>query len=366
MKVTVHKFFNKGHIEHEAIKLVSSNSHVYCVDEYIQKRLELVGIPASILHSFQRAYYSDEPSWEKVYQLSDELGKTVEYNDDLKYSCINFLTFEHNIVEYVLAVKFARLCQEMKERGCETLTLILTEPFNTWLRDINTSSIKTIRYGGRPLYRTIRSWVGRCLPSSSKKSVKHDILFVVTSSLYTRPALSIGDECVRQDLSPYYATDDRSVVPMLKNVKYSLRHPLPMKMILDMGKVLSLPGRLKRHIELYYDDWYEPDGFSERYLCQNTLLRDLPQLCYSAVNNIIFLERLIKEQSPELICVMPQDRFIQQIAWKLAKKYNIPTLACSAALETNPRSYMGHLHADKIAVMGDRMRDMYANTNKLM
>jgi UDP-N-acetylglucosamine 2-epimerase len=42
------------------------------------------------------------------------------------------------------------------------------------------------------------------------------------------------------------------------------------------------------------------------------------------------------------------------------KKYNIPTLACSNALDTgNARSLMRHLQADKIAAMGKRIKDIY-------
>ena len=154
MKAFICKFSSEEDIEHRIGGLVSrekkrlgNNLRVFCLDEPIQKRLELAGISAEILHDFQRDYYVDEPSWEKAYQLSDELHASVENNDTLKYSGINFLTLEYNIVEYILAIKFSRLCRRMVEENCEILILVLTKPFNAWLRDINSSAIKTVRYG---------------------------------------------------------------------------------------------------------------------------------------------------------------------------------------------------------------------------
>jgi UDP-N-acetylglucosamine 2-epimerase len=131
-----------------------------------------------------------------------------------------------------------------------------------------------------------------------------------------------------------------------------------------MVKILPLLYRLRRHVNASSNGSNyknaKSDEFSEVYLCHKLLLNSLPFLCYGAIPDIIFLEKLIKARAPDIICLMPDGLILQQIASALAKKYNIPTLACSAAMETgNARSYIRHLHADKIAAMGEVIKNIY-------
>src|SRR3972149_2423432 len=68
----------------------------------------------------------------------------------------------------------------------------------------------------------------------------------------------------------------------------------------------------------------------------------------------------MKRSWPDLLCIMPQSGLVQILAASLANKHKIPVLACSAAWETSDAtSFRRHLHADRIAVMGERTREIY-------
>ena len=64
--------------------------------------------------------------------------------------------------------------------------------------------------------------------------------------------------------------------------------------------------------------------------------------------------------SPDILVLCPDGYFFQHLAAAVAERSNIPTLACSAALENAlPRAFLKHLHADKKAVTGEVIRDLY-------
>ena len=97
MKVFICKFFTDKDVEHKIGRLASmerkrtgNNLRVFCVDEQVQKRLESVGIKSEIFKDFLRWY--EGSSWEKLFQLSDQLHASAENSNRLKYSDINFLT----------------------------------------------------------------------------------------------------------------------------------------------------------------------------------------------------------------------------------------------------------------------------------
>ncbi len=394
MRVVICKFFNEKDIERKINRLVSREKKrsgnklkVFCVNEPIKKRLEQAGIYSEILNDFQRDHGSDdEPSWEKVYQLSDELRSSVHNDDSLKYSGVNFLTMEYHISKYVYAVKLSNLLTGIKAQNWELIIIVLTAPFNNWLADINSSSIKTVAFGktdqalvtlirlawrrmhqGRLIFTLIKNYFNkpangeRQSDEAGKNQKQRRVLFVVSAPLYTRPALAIGEECLRNGLAPSFATDDPSLLPLLRsgNVLYSVQPPLFGSLVSSSALTFHLMlRRLKKHVKAFYSA--KPDEFSAEYLCQRTLLADLPELCHKAISGISFLKRLINGASPDMVCVMPHNDFLEQLAAELAKKYNIPTLACSAAWETwDARSFRRHLHADRIAVMGEGIKDIY-------
>jgi len=407
MKVLICKVFDEKDIERKIEGLASkerkrtgNNPRVLCVDEQVQKRLELAGIPSEFLNDFHRDAVDDETSWEEAYQLSDGLHSSAENNDTLKFSGINFLTLEYDIRRYVFLIKFSTLCRQMAEQNCQMLVLVLTGIFNVWLPDINSPKIRTIRCYGNSLEsltvtrllrlairevsrlamnsfilarRYFRKLAAKDYPATTQKrdqKQRKALFFIFPSPLYTRDALAVWNECLRNEMIPYVATTDgETLIPILQQyhidywIKSSLTSGVP-----HVGQFLRLLYKLGRHVNSFYDNnsrlVAKSDEFSAAYLCKRTLQHDLPLLCSLAISNIAFSEKLINSISPDVIYVMPDGDFLQQMAVELArKKHKIPTLTSISAIDTdNARSYMKHLHADKIAAMGNRSKDVYVKS----
>lgn len=393
MNVIICKFISEEGIEHAVRELIAieskgtgNSSRVLCVDKGIQKRLNQAGITSEIPHEFQLHYgYDNEAVWDEAYKLSDELHSSIENDNSLKYHGINFLTLENNLPHYVFTLKFSILCQRLVEEGCNTMIIVLTKPYTAWVSRIDTPGIKTITYGrnaGQSGVMAVQRYymvqlisslpevsTGKNYPVNMRETGKQKkVLFVVYAPLYARPALSICKECLKNELSPYIAPYSSVLTPLFQNfhVEHSknIWFTSLVSFALHTGKVLHLLYRLKRHVRSFYSSSNnldtESDRFSVKYLFSRILLNELPYLCFQAIHHIIFLERIIKTISPELICVMPDGGFWQQIASALAKKHGIPTLACGAAIDTgSARSYMRHLYADKIAAMGEVSKNIY-------
>jgi spore coat polysaccharide biosynthesis predicted glycosyltransferase SpsG len=398
MKVLIYKFFNEKEIEDKVAGLVfrekkrATNLRFFCVEEQIRQRLELIGIRSEVIYDFYRTGGADdEASWDKAYQLSDELHASADNDDSLKYSGINFLTLEYNLTPYLLAIKLSNLCKRVAGQDCEILVLVLTKPLSLWMPDINSPKIETVKYADpidslrqirllrhiwllfqgalrRPVLgaRKTRGLSVQTTRFPKESVTKQKALFVVGSPLYARPAVAISEECLRNGLVPYAATDGLSVTPLFQrhNIEYSVKPRLkPSNLI----RILQLLCRLRKHMNSFPMNSKNPvaqsDEFSVSYLCTKILLNDLLVLCYFAIPDIIYLEREIKAKSPDIICPMPDGYFLQQMASALAKKYNIPTLACSAAIETgNARAFMRHLRADKVAAMGQVIKNIYTES----
>ncbi len=133
MKVFICKFFSDEGIEDKIGRLVSrekkrasSNLRVFCVDEPTQKKLESAGISSEAFYEYDCIDAEDESTWAKAYELSDELHASAEDGDKLKYSGINFLTLEYNIIKYVYAVKLANLYRRLAEHGQFPEALFIT------------------------------------------------------------------------------------------------------------------------------------------------------------------------------------------------------------------------------------------------
>jgi len=400
MKVVICKLYNDEGYEDRVSRLVSkekklasNKTEVFCVDEKTQKTLEAAGIPSKIFEEFERADANDESTWEKVYDLSDGLHESINEDEDLKYSGINFITFEHNQAKYIYALRLTKLFKNMVEQGCEVLILVLLKDYCELFQDINSPNVKTIKFDNavrsfiaglyhRTVYQfswfikitftSLKSYIGK---SSSEKGGyiqnenRYKVLFVVRTPLYARPALSIYKQCLKDDLTPHIATDERTLIPLLtsNNANFFVK-PLFVVSFISLlpkiGKALALFFRLRRHIKQFFDTTHPDavtDEFSPEYLFREILLDNLPWLCYKAITDIIFLEKLINTVSPDMMCLMPQDHLFEQIASKLAKKNkNIPTLACSAAWETGTASsFRKHLRTDKLATSGEKIRKMY-------
>ncbi|MFC1927493.1 UDP-N-acetylglucosamine 2-epimerase [Chloroflexota bacterium] len=385
MKAFICKFFDDKDVERKISRLVdrqrkrATNLRVFCVDEQIQKRLESEGIVNEVLHDFYRITGpDDEVGWEKVYELSDRLHASAENHNRLRYRDINFLTLEYNPTRYVRVVKLSRLCREMAEQDCDVLVLVLTEPLSTWLPDIKSRRIRTIRYASpveilrrtrliRDALPRVRSQLRRVTvkgSSSISTAEKSDeaqqrpkALFVVGPPLYARPAAVIIHEGLRSGLKPSVATDDRASVPIFRHHAIGCS-AMPIFKASYPIKVLPLFYRLRKLVRNRLSG--ELDDFSEAYLCTKALMADLFPLCYLAVSGIDFMDRMINITSPDIMCLMPDGFFLQQMTSALARRYDIPTVACSAAIETgNASSHMRHLHADKKAVMGENMKNLY-------
>ncbi len=388
MKVLICKFFNEKDVEAKIPRLVNrekkraTNLRVFCSNEQMQKSLQLVEIESEVLYDFYRiAGVDDEPGWEKVYELSDRLHASAENDNRLKYRDINFLTLEYNPIRYLRGVKLSRLCKRMAEQNCDVLVLVLTEPLSMLLPDIKSRRIRTVKYANpiEMLRRTrlVRDALPRVCPqlrgvkgkgsSSISTAAKPDkaqpgpkALFVVGPPLYARPAAAIIHECLRNSLKPDVATDYPASAPIFQHhaIDYSA---MPILKPSYPIKILPLFYRLRKLARDRLNA--ESDDFSEAYLCTKALMAELFLLCYLAISSVDFVDRMLKVTSPDIMCLMPDGFFLQQMASALAKKYNIPTVACSAAIETgNSRSYMKHLHADKKAVMGEIIRNLYVQS----
>jgi len=389
MKVFICKFFNDRDVERKVSRLVNhekkraTNLRVFCSSERIRKRLGSEGIVSEVLHDFYRTGGADdEPGWEKVYELSDRLHSSAENDNRLKYQGINFLTLEYIPTRYVLAVKVSRLCRRMAEQDCHVLVLVLTEPLSIWLPDIKSRRIRTVKYANpieilrrtrlirvalprvRPQLRRVVRTKGSLSISTGVKPDKAKpgpkVLFVVGPPLYARPAVAIIHECLRNSLKSDVATDDPASVPIFQRnaIDYSV---LPILKASYLIKILPVFYRLRKHARNRLNA--ESDDFSEAYLCMKALMADLFLLCYLGISSIDFVDRMIKVSSSDIMCLMPDDFFLQQMAAALAKKHNIPTLSCSAAIETgNALAQMKHLRVDKKAAMGEIIRNLYVQS----
>jgi len=402
MKVYICKFLNKEAVGHKVRRIVakekkwaSNKLKIFCVDDQIHKSLQMDGINSEILRDFQRFIGAeDEPSWDKVFELSDELRSSVENNNHLKYSGINFLTMEYHIIKYVFAVKLSNLLKQMMEQNYEIIVLVLTAPYIDWLADINTKNIQTVKYGSTfipPMITRLcfdlmvegysvlnyvinhfqKLFVRNRIASIQKKSQKQpSVLFLVSYIIYAKPAMAIVDTCSTNKLIPYVATDNMDLIPLLEShhTEYWIKPPLSISLIssiLHTKKLLLLPFKLRKHINSFYECNHHLetglDEFSAENLCKKTMLAELNKLCFMAITRIIFLEKLMKVISPDILCVMPQSDFLQQIGWALTKQKNyLPTLTCSAAWEIDDSSsFRRHIHADALAVMGEKIKDIY-------
>lgn len=418
MRVLVCKFSNDRDVEHRISQLVSRGKKstakvkVFCADEQVQRKLESVGISSAVLHDFYRTGGADdEASWETAYGLLDRLHSSAEHDYTLRYSGINFLGLEWSIVPYVLAVKLANLCTQMAGEGYETLILVLTGPLSTSVPDISLTNVKTVKYGGlvpsllmtrvwryaiaqvRPqgrgsFLRAAKSLFATCKQAlvrgyfrskgSSAAAMQpgrglmgsQKVLFVLSSPLYARPALAIARECRHAGMLPSVATDDLTLGPMLKRqvIEYRINPMLqPWRAAKVLPSLYWLTRKLRRHTDSFYKNasGLDPksDEFAPACFFRMIQLDRLPFLCFLAISDILFLERVMKAKSPDILCLMPDGAFPQQIASNLAKKYGIPTLACSAAVETgNARAHFRHLQADKIATMGEVGRRIYVES----
>lgn len=409
MKVYICKFFNEKDRERKIARLVSrekkrtgNNLRVFCIDEPIRKRLEVAGISSEIADEIQqRIDIDDNDIWGRAYELSDELHASVENNDRLQYSGINFLTLEFSMSRYVWLIKLSNLCQRMLKQNCQTLILVLTKPSSLYSSSINTAKIKMVMDGniikhimlakpwhylmGRYLVRLgyllprffliwMKEYTRKLVRKGYTASTRQEgqkgekVLFFVSTPLYARAALAICGECLRNGLVPFVISTGEETKTVLQRYELENRnrsHPMLWPSV--MSKIPLLVSRLIKHVNSFYKNRRHLDvsseEFSATYLCQRELVAELPQLCIGTAYTIALLERLIKVTSPNIICLMPDGGVIQQITSAIAKKYNIPTLACSAAFETgNARSYMRHLHADKLAAMGEVIKNIYVES----
>ncbi|MBI4333141.1 MAG: UDP-N-acetylglucosamine 2-epimerase [Chloroflexi bacterium] len=404
MKVFICKFVDETAIEDKVGQLVSrsrkrfgDNVRVFCVDEGTRKRLELGGIASEAFYEINRHYSADDEScWGKAYELSDLLHASAEHVDSLQYSGISFLNLEHDLASYVFAIRLSNLCLQMTAQDCKALILVLTKPYTVWFPAIASAEITTATY--LPAYQKFRSPARRCLQAAALgysffrnapgfagrrfrglfKKVnpartapgdegKQKALFIVSTALYARPARAICNECIRNGIIPYVGLYEPGLVAFFQdhNTGVSRRSRLlaAISLPFELMKAVPLFLRLRKHISSFRDNAGTragADRFSAESLCTAVLLAQLPRLCFEAIYSIMFTERLIKAILPDIVCLMPDGYFPQQMAAALARKDNIPTLACSAVLETdNAPSYMRHLHADRIATMGEVVRNIY-------
>jgi glycosyltransferase involved in cell wall biosynthesis len=377
-----------------AVKQESHNLRIFCVTAEIQKSLEMAGIPSEILQDFNKFIGADdEPSWDKAFELSDELRSSIDDIASLKFFGINFLTMEYNMIKYVYAVKLSNLLKQMIAQHVDIVVIVLTPPHISWLADINTASINTIKHGrtiksllttglfinmafeGYSILTDIKDWLQNLLKRRRistwvKGNGKFKALFIVSYSIFARPAIAIVDACPENGITPYIVTDDRSILPQIRGhqARYRIKPPVSLTLLASLrylGTFITLPFRLKKHINSFYRhhrlSGAVADEFSAAYLCRLTLLQELTQLCWMALSRILFLEKTIKDISPDILCVMPHERFLQQIGWDLMQqKYHRPVLACSSTWEINDSgSFRRHFHADKFAVFGEKIKDIF-------
>jgi UDP-N-acetylglucosamine 2-epimerase len=405
MKTILCKITDDNDIERIVGKLASKwakkdgqHLRIFCVDTQVQKKLEIVGIYSELASGFNRAPTADdERYWEEAYRLSDELRLSAEDEDELKYSGVNFLNLEYDITRYVHLIEFSHLCTQMAEQECKTLIFILNGTYSNWIQDVNTSSIRTLTYGHnqgrllllaglsysflRLILRTLRglttfTWTYFKNLIRTKEHVylqdteqeMQKVLLLVSTMLYVRPAIAICDEFSANGLIPYVATDRPELTPEFKAIytqsSQQIRAALPMLSLSQIVKVATLTLRLRKLVKMLYKMEKHPENeaqeFSTKYLICRILQNELPLLCIKTAYRIELLERLIRGISPDALILMPDGALLQQLASELAVKYNIPTLACSAAIDTgNARSFMRHLHADKIAAMGEVSKKNY-------
>jgi len=283
----------------------------------------------------------------------------------------------------------------MIEQNYETLIIVLTDPLNRGFPDINAPNIRTVKYHSNrtrnmtilaslgfcflavrqfyPLFkaslalvsRAIRKLIAREQASPGGVSKQQpEVLFVVTELLHVATMLAICESCLKNGMTPYVATEDRSLLPSLQSHHIAYSHRASsFSVIPHIGKVISLVYNLRRHVNSFYRPRDNTDEFSPECLCRKTLLHNLPLLCVEAVYNITVIERMINLTSPDIICVMPDMYFLQQIAVVLAKRHGIPTLTCSAAWDfDHPRPLLRRFHVDKIATMGEKVKYAYINS----
>jgi glycosyltransferase involved in cell wall biosynthesis len=403
MKVLICKFFDDKDVEHKIRRLASrekkrtgNSLRVFCIDEQVQKRLKCIGIKSEIFKDFLHWY--EESSWERLFQLSDQLHASAENNNLLKYSSLNFLTLEYHPFPYVSAIKLSSLCERIAEEGCEVLILVLTPPYNQNMPDISSPNIKTVKYAPhKESHRLIRlikrasififalAYICNLIPRvrnnksssdpnaglPSKLITEKSVLLVVGAPMYARAAVAISKECLRNGLIPCIATDSITSTAIFRHqaFKYTVRSNTKIRDLISFKliDILGLLYRLKVHIDSLSTNIMsfstQSNEFLFPYLCKEILLDYLLYLCIPATSIIRYLEKEITANAPDLIVLMPDGSFFQYIAAALAKKYRIPTLACSSALENDhPRAFVRHLHADKKAVMGEVIKKVYVDS----
>lgn len=401
MNVFICKFFNDD-IERKISELVSAEKkraggspRVFCVDEPTQKKLTAAGVSCETYHEFAGFGPEWEAVWDTLYEISDELRSSAESKPSLKYQGVNFLSLESNTAYYVYAIRLANLFRRMRGEKCGTLIVVVPRGYSVWVRDINSSNIKTLKYGRAALsslmalyrhlsyqLRTASTGISARLRTVSKKTpaaatsddairserTHQKALFVVRTALYTRPALVISGECSKNGLMPYAATDDRSLAPQWRSRGIPcLVKPLFLVSLFTSAaaliKMLELYFRLNKHIKSFYASGRYASGtdeFSPVSMCRQALQGGLLPLCYEAVTDIVFLKKTLDAVKPDIVCLMPQDHLLQQIALALAKERGLPALACSAASEViDTPAFQRHIRADKIATAGEKMRNKY-------
>jgi len=219
--------------------------------------------------------------------------------------------------------------------------------------------------------RNTRSSSDLTMGLPSKLFAQQRVLLVVGAPMYARAAVAISEECLRNGLIPSIATDSIASTAIFQQhaVKYKVRPYTKIRDLIsfELIDILGLLYRLKAHIGSFSTNIKslatQPNEFLFPYLCTEILLNYLLYLCMPATSIIRYLEKEIRANSPDLIVLMPDGSFFQYIAAALARKYRIPTLACSSALENDhPCAFVRHLHADKKAVMGEVIKKLYVDS----
>jgi len=140
MRVFIYKFYSNRGIEERVGKLVhrvgkrwGNNLKVVCVDKEVCQSLEAAGIQNEFFKDFDINDNLDEVNWERFYKISDELQSSVP--DNPKF-CPAY---------YIYIIRIGNLLKELRDKGFDTVIVIIPTSYSTWVRDINTKNIKTIR-----------------------------------------------------------------------------------------------------------------------------------------------------------------------------------------------------------------------------
>ena len=385
MRIFVCKLFEEKNAEQKIAKLISkerkraNDLRLFCIDERIRERLESTGLPCKLLDDLCDEF-TDEPSWERAFELSDRWRVSAENNDALNFYGTNFL--ECPVDYQVFVVKFAKLCQRLADQGCEVVVVVLNKYWNGRFPSINSTRMKTIVYGGAfkqglaryalfGLKAFINRFKNQSRPSLNKRP-KHiklkdkgqkRALFVVSTygpniNLYATPALAVIDKCPSDGITPSVVVDNNRLVPIFrsKGVECTSIPTLPLSSI---GKYFLLLYRLRKHVNaLKADDGQE--GFSAEFLSKRMLFDTLPLLCYQALTGISFFRRQFEVNPPDMICTIPDSSPEQRMAVAVARKHDIPSITIQAANIFDHAAFgVKYLAADMAAVMGETTRSYY-------